>query len=207
LRASPTRARVGPFFPHRARRLLTRAAVLMLGGVYEDSDSDEGEGKEEENQPTQATEEARQEDVEDEDDESEDEGEGKPLPSAGKVFASMGTEDLAFKKFADAAEKRKRVGAHAMSMDRVPAASAKTLRGQGWDPSAAAAKPEIGGDRRDEDAAAESGAADGEKGFGKGKMTHKERTKLKRFKGQSGVDHSGRTWKPEAWMNMRAQFD
>lgn len=38
-------------------------------------------------------------------------------------------------------------------------------------------------------------------------MTTKERTKLKRAKGQSGEDHNGRTWKPEAMMQMRQDYD
>eukprot|EP00913_Durusdinium_trenchii_P008660 g8134.t1 len=39
------------------------------------------------------------------------------------------------------------------------------------------------------------------KGKGKGKMS--ELTRLKRFKGQSGIDHNGKVWKPEIWMQMR----
>ncbi|KAF4717669.1 hypothetical protein FOZ63_018565, partial [Perkinsus olseni] len=35
----------------------------------------------------------------------------------------------------------------------------------------------------------------------------KDRTRLKRFKGQSGEDHAGRSWKPDLWMKMRNEYD
>lgn len=38
-------------------------------------------------------------------------------------------------------------------------------------------------------------------------MSTKDRTKLKRAKGQSGEDHNGRVWKPQIMMDMRANYD
>lgn len=149
------------------------------------------------------------------------------LPSATAAFASVDEDDLGFKKFAAAKAKERRVRAHTMSLDRITAASVATLRGQGWQPSQAATDAALplavaetfrqatemndatSVKRNVEDGVGE-GNADADKGNGgkgKGKMTVKERTKLKRFKGQSGEDHSGRVWKPEVWMQMRAQFD
>eukprot|EP00397_Hematodinium_sp_SG-2012_P068460 GEMP01111318.1.p1 GENE.GEMP01111318.1~~GEMP01111318.1.p1 ORF type:complete len:129 (+),score=38.27 GEMP01111318.1:264-650(+) len=41
----------------------------------------------------------------------------------------------------------------------------------------------------------------------KAQMSIKDRTKIKRIKGQSGEEHAGRTWKPDEWMKMRQEFD
>ncbi|CAE8589849.1 unnamed protein product [Polarella glacialis] len=102
-----------------------------------------------------------------------------------------------------------------MSLDRVMSSSAASLRGQGWSSGAdatASALPSASG----EAAASESksdeagdGKDDGKgKGKGKkGKLSVKDQTKIKRTKGQSGVDHNGLFWKPEAWMKMRQDFD
>jgi len=154
---------------------------------------------------TERTQEESEEELSGEDDEAEGAANvgGARLPSAAAAFASVEEDDLEFKKFERAQKKEKRIRSHEMSLDRIPAMASATLRGQGWDPTAeasVAAHPE---------AASESvqQGPDDAKGKGKGKMTVKERTKLKRFKGQSGEDHSGRVWKPEAWMNLRAQFD
>jgi len=54
---------------------------------------------------------------------------------------------------------------------------------------------------------AKAGGEKVEKGKGKDKMSVKDRTKLKRMKGQSGEDHAGRTWKPEEWMKLRQDYD
>lgn len=178
------------------------AAEVLAGGVEEDDDSDEDE---------------------DEDDGSEEAAQHRrPLPSVGAAFAAIGKEDLKFKKFAQAKEKQRRVRAHTMSLDGVPATSAATLRGQGWQPTTAGANDALpseaaaaaapAGEKRPaehEEAAGSAAAAEGEggKGKAKGKMTTKEKTKLKRFKGQSGADHSGRMWKPEVWMKIRQEFD
>mmetsp|Transcript_115208 Transcript_115208/g.325538 ORF Transcript_115208/g.325538 Transcript_115208/m.325538 type:complete len:186 (+) Transcript_115208:107-664(+) len=140
------------------------------------------------------------------------------LPSADAAFASVGEASLQFKKFAAAKAKERRVRAHSMSMDRVMSVSSATLRGQGWQPTAAAKEAALPPDEGGSGAAPGAGdvassggekrpAQDSEKGRGKGGMTIKEKTKMKRFKGQSGEDHSGRMWKPETMMQFRAEFD
>ena len=62
-------------------------------------------------------------------------------------------------------------------------------------------------------AEAAKGEKGGEKGKGKGKkrvedgMSVQDKTKIKRMKGQSGEDHNGRVWKPQLYMDMRANYD
>eukprot|EP00931_Biecheleriopsis_adriatica_P107554 TRINITY_DN81891_c0_g1_i1.p1 TRINITY_DN81891_c0_g1~~TRINITY_DN81891_c0_g1_i1.p1 ORF type:complete len:198 (-),score=76.09 TRINITY_DN81891_c0_g1_i1:62-655(-) len=197
----------------------------MLGGNYDDSESEGGgvaksSDEEEGEKPPAPTgtggeaEEAEEED--DEDDEEEDEDAASKLTSAAKAFKTLdalGQEGLGFKKFEKDQAKNRKVRAHAMSLDRVTAASAASLRGQGWSPSAdakdaqlppAAAEGDAGSKRPAE---ANEGGGGGKGKDGKGKMSVKELTRLKRFKGQSGIDHNGKTWKPEIWMQMRQQFD
>eukprot|EP00434_Breviolum_minutum_P040978 symbB.v1.2.036437.t1/scaffold5143.1/size30454/2 len=186
----------------------------MLGGAYEDSDSEEGgkiaNSSDEEGPGDKAPEpvEAQQEE-EEEEDEDEDEAADK-LTSAAKAFKSLnalGDEALGFKKFAKDRAKTDRVRLHTMSLDRVTSASASTLRGQGWNPGAEAKEaviPEEVAVKRPRDDEEEDGKG---KGKGKGKMSVKELTRLKRFKGQSGIDHNGKMWKPEIWMQMRNEFD
>eukprot|EP00416_Gambierdiscus_australes_P036455 CAMPEP_0171098076 /NCGR_PEP_ID=MMETSP0766_2-20121228/47919_1 /TAXON_ID=439317 /ORGANISM="Gambierdiscus australes, Strain CAWD 149" /LENGTH=192 /DNA_ID=CAMNT_0011557375 /DNA_START=128 /DNA_END=703 /DNA_ORIENTATION=+ len=145
---------------------------------------------------------------------SDDEGPGAAgavgrLPSAAAAFEAMSEDDLGFKQFAAANERQRRVHVQAMGLERVTAASSATLRGQGWQLPAEVSAPLSSlneqAPRRSADsgeaaavgAAQNSASQDGSKG--KGKMTVKERTRLKRFKGQSGEDHSGRMWKPEVW--------
>merc|ERR1712107_610333 len=121
----------------------------------------------------------------------------------------MGKDGLEFKKYEKDQAKRTKARAHAMSLDRVTSASAASLRGQGWAPTADAkdsALPTEAADEGSNKRPAETSAGDG-KGGGKGKMSVKELTKLKRFKGQSGIDHNGKVGKPEIWMQMRLQFD
>mmetsp|Transcript_54667 Transcript_54667/g.158767 ORF Transcript_54667/g.158767 Transcript_54667/m.158767 type:complete len:210 (+) Transcript_54667:15-644(+) len=209
----------------------------MLAAGYDSSDSDAGGGaapdeEEEEDGGGAAApmggvqDGAGGEGDEHEESEEEDGGIGadgdKPLPSAGAAFASVGEDGLEFKKFAAAKERTRRVQAHTMSLDRVAAASAATLRSQGWQPASASgsAMPQQArgageaeatlGEKRTLAADADASAGyPGGKGKGKGKdgMSVKEKTRLKRFKGQSGEDHSGRMWKPEVWMKIRQEFD
>mmetsp|Transcript_56294 Transcript_56294/g.132027 ORF Transcript_56294/g.132027 Transcript_56294/m.132027 type:complete len:200 (-) Transcript_56294:38-637(-) len=199
----------------------------MLGGNYDDSDSEDHGGKiinsdeEDEEKGGAAPDLAvNQEDGEEEDE--EDDEESDRLTSAAKAFKSlrkMGEEALSFKKFEKDHAKTDRVRSHQMSLDRVTSASAATLRGQGWLPGADAKEAvlpsEIGVKRRADEQEGEvelkgrgkGQEKGGDKGKGKGKMTVKELTKLKRFKGQSGLDHNGKVWKPEIWMQMRNEFD
>mmetsp|Transcript_23045 Transcript_23045/g.42459 ORF Transcript_23045/g.42459 Transcript_23045/m.42459 type:complete len:176 (-) Transcript_23045:57-584(-) len=175
----------------------------MLGQYESDSDSDapvdaESKGLTEAAALREKPEDEESEEESEEEDEAE-EGKSKRLPSASKAFATMQEAELGFKQFANAKEERRKVKAAADRHERVPAASAATLREQ------------VGQVKRstpDEDAAQDS--ADGKGGKGKGKdkgMTVKDRTRLKRIKGQSGIDHNGKVWKPEAWMQMRNEFD
>eukprot|EP00928_Gymnodinium_smaydae_P025261 TRINITY_DN20180_c0_g4_i2.p3 TRINITY_DN20180_c0_g4~~TRINITY_DN20180_c0_g4_i2.p3 ORF type:complete len:188 (-),score=67.04 TRINITY_DN20180_c0_g4_i2:1738-2301(-) len=187
----------------------------MLGGGYSsdsDSQAEKADGAEEGEEEVPIAGESEEEEA------SEASGEAAraaKLPSVKSAFASLGEDGLEFKKFAAAKAKARRVRAHEESVsgpERVIAASASSLRSGGHKVSreedvATAMAAAEGGTKRPADEKADEG-----KGKGKGKdkdghMTHKERTKLKRFKGQSGEDHSGRMWKPESWMKIRQEFD
>ncbi|CAJ1368294.1 unnamed protein product [Effrenium voratum] len=148
-----------------------------------------------------------------ESEDSEDEEGGDKLPSASKAFKTlnaMGEEGLSFKKHEKERGKKDRVRMHQMSLDRVTTASAATLRGQGWlpgnDAKQAVLPEEVAGKRPRGDEEEKANESKGQ-GKGKGKMSVKDLTKLKRFKGQSGLDHNGKTWKPEIWMTMRQEYD
>merc|ERR1719487_1147029 len=112
----------------------------------------------------------------------------------------MGEAGLEFKKFEKTKAKQQRVQRTAAKEERVPAASAETLRSQQAAPGKRPAEDEDAGEKSSEG-----------KGKGKGKdkdgMSVKERTRLKRMKGQSGVDHNGKMCKPEVWMKIRQEFD
>ncbi|CAJ1380934.1 unnamed protein product [Effrenium voratum] len=189
----------------------------MLGGKYDDSDSEDHGGKianssEEEEGPTKAAEQTTTAEGEESED-SEDEEGGDKLPSASKAFKTlnaMGEEGLSFKKHEKERGKKDRVRMHQMSLDRVTTASAATLRGQGWlpgnDAKQAVLPEEVAGKRPRGDEEEKANESKGQ-GKGKGKMSVKDLTKLKRFKGQSGLDHNGKTWKPEIWMTMRQEYD
>ncbi|CAK0828552.1 unnamed protein product [Prorocentrum cordatum] len=224
---APAPRRVPP--PPRCARA-ARARRAMLGG-YASSASDEGaepaaaadtagSGSEAEAQGGDAA--ADKDDDGEEDEESEeDEGTGGGvLPSAGTAFAKMGEAELGFKKFAKDKEKQRRFKDHAIRLDRIMAASASSMRKSGWQPGQEAKAALIPGEAAGgppkkraaeaDDAPAAGGAAPAAKGGGKGekgKMSVKDKTRLKRAKGQSGEDHSGRMWKPESWMKIRQEFD
>mmetsp|Transcript_50078 Transcript_50078/g.79278 ORF Transcript_50078/g.79278 Transcript_50078/m.79278 type:complete len:172 (-) Transcript_50078:65-580(-) len=171
----------------------------MLGGGYDDSDSEEqGEGQVAGNAEEQTNAcEAEEEESEEESD--DDPAGGKRLPSAKKAF-TLGEDSLEFKKFASAQARQQRVrAAESEKLDRVPAASAATLRSQ----NSAEKRP------AETEANAETNESEAGKGGGKdkGKMSVKERTRIKRLKGQSGIDHNGKVWKPEVWMKIRQEFD
>mmetsp|Transcript_126108 Transcript_126108/g.223342 ORF Transcript_126108/g.223342 Transcript_126108/m.223342 type:complete len:174 (+) Transcript_126108:135-656(+) len=173
----------------------------MLGGY--DSDDSEKEGSE---PKAETAVEAGDEDEAEEEEESEEEdsdGE-KKLPSASAAFKSVNKSGLEFKKFAAAKARERRVRSHEKMLERVPSASAASLRGQD---SAPATKRPAEESLEGADAGDEEGGKGGGKGKKGDKMSVKERTRLKRIKGQSGIDHNGRVWKPEVWMQIRQQFD
>eukprot|EP00933_Yihiella_yeosuensis_P013870 TRINITY_DN12650_c0_g1_i1.p2 TRINITY_DN12650_c0_g1~~TRINITY_DN12650_c0_g1_i1.p2 ORF type:complete len:186 (-),score=72.78 TRINITY_DN12650_c0_g1_i1:56-613(-) len=185
----------------------------MLGSRYNES-SEEDEDEKGNEEKAEGAEEADEDDEEEEEeDEDDDEVTTGKLPSASSAFGSMSKDSLEFKKFEANVRKQKKVRNQAMSMERVHAASAASLRSAGYEPAAAAtpavpdasAESSSGTKRTIEET--ESGGGKGKGKDGKGKMNVKDRTKIKRMKGQSGIDHNGTTWKPEAWMTMRQQFD
>lgn len=187
----------------------------MLGGAYADSDSEDG-GKIAHSSDSEGPDDkvpvpAENPEDGEEDDDDADETADK-LTSASKAFKALnalGDEALGFKKFAKDRAKTDRVRLHTMSLDRVTSASAATLRGQGWNPGAegkeAVIPEEVAVKRPRDDEEETKGKGKGKEG--KGKMSVKELTRLKRFKGQSGIDHNGKVWKPEIWMQMRNEFD
>mmetsp|Transcript_43061 Transcript_43061/g.96941 ORF Transcript_43061/g.96941 Transcript_43061/m.96941 type:complete len:169 (-) Transcript_43061:187-693(-) len=168
----------------------------MLGQYESDSDSEA---------PAADAAAVRKEDEESEEESADDDEEvendkSKKLPSAQNAFASMQEAELGFKQFAKGREEQRRVKAAADRQDRVPAASAATLREQ-----VGQVKRPVPEDDTDNGGDGKGGGKG--KAVGKNKDSVKDRTKLKRIKGQSGLDHNGKVWKPEAWMQMRNEFD
>ncbi|KAF4679839.1 hypothetical protein FOZ63_000153 [Perkinsus olseni] len=138
-------------------------------------------------------------------------GEGSGLPSFNSIFNAVGEDDLTYKKFV--ASKSRKIAPFDLAEEREVARrrAAEQKRIEEVHQVTDGEKPltkDIGqegngspGNRPTFNSMSKRERHDAQR------YSTKDRTRLKRFKGQSGEDHAGRSWKPDVWMKMRNEYD
>ncbi|KAF4694977.1 hypothetical protein FOZ63_009545 [Perkinsus olseni] len=138
-------------------------------------------------------------------------GEGSGLPSFNSIFNAVGEDDLTYKKFV--ASKSHKIAAFDLAEER----EAARRRAAEQKRIEEAHQVADGEEQLTKDVGQEGNGSPGNRPTFSSmskrerhdaqRYSTKDRTRLKRFKGQSGEDHAGRSWKPDLWMKMRNEYD
>ncbi|EER06164.1 hypothetical protein Pmar_PMAR008296 [Perkinsus marinus ATCC 50983] len=131
---------------------------------------------------------------------------GSGLPSFDSVFEAVREEDLTYKKFH--AAKSREIAAFDLVKEREEARKRAEAQKRIEESQQVTDGGKVEGDvPREESARPTFSSMSKRERQDSQRYSSKDRTRLKRFKGQSGEDHAGRSWKPELWMKMRNDYD